>query len=143
MPSTQQTAILIPVLALAALTFVVTVRMFLQRVGEMRTRRIHPQAMATSSKRAQRLEATTAADNFTNLFEMPVLFYVLALALLATGTVTAGFVWAAWAYVALRGVHSLVQCTYNRVMHRFAAYAASMLVLLGMWAAFAALLLGS
>lgn len=143
MPSTQQTAILFPVLALVALTFAVAVRMFLQRVGEMRSRRIHPQAMATSAKRAQRLEATTAADNFTNLFEMPVLFYVLALVLLATGMVSAAFVWAAWAYVALRGVHSLIQCSYNRVMHRFAAYAASMLVLLGMWVAFAGLLLGS
>jgi len=141
MPSTQQIAILYPMLALVALAFAVAVRMFLQRVGEMRTRRIHPQAMATSAKRAQRLEATTAADNFANLFEMPVLFHVLALALLATGTVTAGFVWAAWAFVALRVVHSVIHCSYNKVMHRFAAYVAAMLVLLGMWVAFAAVLL--
>ena len=43
-----------------------------------------------------------------------------------------------WAYVGLRYVHSLVHCTYNRVMHRFIAYAASCLVLMLLWARLAA-----
>ena len=137
----QQTAILFPVIAMVALTVLVAVAMFLQRVGEMRLRRIHPQAMATSVSRAQRLEATTAADNFNNLLELPVLFYVLCLALLATGTVSAGMVWAAWAFVALRALHSLIHCTWNRVTQRFAAYLAAMVVLVGMWVVFALRLL--
>lgn len=143
MASTQQSAILFPVLALVALTFVVAVRMFLQRVGEMRARRIHPQAVATSQQRSQRLEATTAADNFGNLLELPILFYVLCLALLATQSVSSGFVWAAWAFVLFRMLHSLIQCTYNRVTHRFGAYVAAFVVLAGMWAAFAVALFGS
>ena len=28
----------------------------------------------------------------------------------------------AWSFVALRAVHSLIHCSYNRVMHRFVAY---------------------
>ena len=37
----------------------------------------------------------------------------------------------AWLYVALRYAHSAIHCTYNRVMHRFAVFIASMLVLFG------------
>lgn len=135
------TAILFPVLALVGLSFAVAITMFAQRVSEMRTRRIHPQAMATSVQRSQRLQATTGADNFANLFELPVLFYLLCLSLLATQTVGTGFVWSAWAFVALRALHSLIHLTYNRVMHRFVAYVAAFLVLAGMWVAFALVLL--
>ena len=139
---TEQTAILFPMLAMAGLAFVVAGCMFVQRVGEMRRRRIHPQSMATSLARSQRLEATTGADNFANLFELPVLFHVLCLALLATGTVSDGYVSAAWAFVGLRVLHSVVHLTYNKVMHRFLAYLAALLVLAGMWVAFALQVLG-
>jgi hypothetical protein len=35
--------------------------------------------------------------------------------------------------LALRVLHSLVYCTYNRVMHRFAVFVASMVVLFVIW----------
>jgi hypothetical protein len=67
---------------------------------------------------------------------VPVLFYLLCVALVLTGGSTPGFVTAAWAYVALRALHSLIHATYNRVVHRFLVYVASTLLLFGMWAAF-------
>jgi hypothetical protein len=39
----------------------------------------------------------------------------------------------AWAFVALRALHSLIHVTYNRVVHRFAAYAASTLCVFALW----------
>jgi len=39
----------------------------------------------------------------------------------------------AWAYVALRVVHSLIHITYNHVLHRFLAFASSNFVLLALW----------
>jgi hypothetical protein len=74
---------------------------------------------------------------------VPVLFYVLCIFLFLTGTVTPLFVAAAWAYVALRALHSLIHITYNRVNHRFAAYALSTLLLFTMWIALGAQLLVS
>lgn len=133
----DQTAILQPVVALVLLTLFVWIRLYVERLGEMRERRIDPQAIATSTARSEMLRRTSGADNFKNLLEMPVLFYVLCLALLASGGVTTGFVQAAWAFVALRTVHSLIHLTYNRVVHRFLAYAASSLLLFGAWIAFA------
>ena len=104
----------------------------------MRERRIHPQAVASSRQMAAALTRTQAADNLRNLFEIPVLFYALCLAVVSVGVATPLLVNGAWAYVLLRAVHSLIHCTYNRVMHRFAIYVASSALLFVLWAAFVA-----
>lgn len=49
-------------------------------------------------------------------------------------TALAAAVMLVWAYVALRVLHSVVQCGYNKIEHRFAAFAASCLVLIGLYA---------
>src|SRR5690554_5058754 len=121
-------------LAMVALTFAVGLRMFRIRVGEMVTRRIHPQALALSGQRAERLEDSRAADNFTHLFEVPVLFYLLCAVAIGTGHVPAWLPALAWLFVLTRVVHSVIQCSYNRVMHRFAVFLAGFFLLLAMWA---------
>lgn len=125
-----------PCAAMAGLTALVWVKLYVDRLGEMRARRIDPQAVATTRETAGLLGRTQAAENFRNLFEVPVLFYVLCIALALTGGSTPGFVAAAWAYVGLRALHSFVHVTYNRVVHRFLVYVASTLLLFAMWAAF-------
>ena len=72
------------------------------------------------------------ADNYNNLLEQPTIFYAVALTLafLSAGSgLNAGL---AWVYVALRITHSLVQALINKVMIRFALFAAASLVLLVM-----------
>jgi hypothetical protein len=133
--------ILLPCVALVALTAIVWVRLYVDRIGEMRSRRIRAQALATS-RDTQALQRVSAAENFRNLFEVPVLFYALCIALAATGTASGFFVAGAWVYVALRALHSFIHVTYNRVMHRFAVYSLSTLLLFLMWAVFGAQLVG-
>jgi hypothetical protein len=107
--------------------------MYFMRIGQMKRERIHPQAVATSAQVAAKLTDSRAADNFRNLFELPVLFYlalvVAAQAQLATTVVLV----LAWLFVALRVVHSWIQCSYNKVMHRFQVYVAGGLVLWTLW----------
>lgn len=133
----DQRLIFLPALAMAALTFVVWWRMFFMRVGQMKRERIHPQAVATSAQAAQRLTDSRAADNFRNLFELPVLFYLALVVAAATGQVSVATLILAWAFVALRIAHSAIQCSYNKVMHRFYAYVAGGLVLWTLWAVLA------
>jgi hypothetical protein len=121
--------------AMAGLTALVWLKLYADRLGEMRRKRIDPQSLA-SARATAGLERTQAAENFRNLFEVPVLFYVLCIAVAANGGSTPGLLAAAWAYVALRVLHSLIHVTYNRVTHRFLVYVASTLLLFGMWAAF-------
>ncbi len=126
--------------ALALLTSLVALRMLVVRVGEMRQKRIHPQQIATSAQAATKLQSIQVSDNYRNLFEMPVMFYAVSALLLVTGNASAFFVAGAWLYVLLRCVHSIIQCTYNRVMHRFAVFASSFVVLLVLWVRFGLLL---
>lgn len=139
----SHSSILLPCAAMVLLTGIVWVVLYVERLGEMRRRRIEPQSLATARQAASVLERVNAADNFRNLFEVPVLFYALCLALGQAGHVTPGFVLAAWVFVGLRAVHSLIHVTYNRVMHRFIVYAASSILLFGMWLAFLLTLLNS
>lgn len=130
-------AILWPAFALVLLTFIVWLRMFVVRIGEMRRLRISPQSVATSAKAAERFVDTRAADNFRNLFELPVLFYAAIATAFATGAVDSLVLVLAWLFVAARAAHSLIQCGYNRVMHRFGAYAAGAWTLWLLWGALA------
>ena len=118
----QANAIFLPALAMVALTIAVWLRMYVARIGEMKRERIHPQAVATSAQMAARLTDTRAADNFRNLFELPVLFYLALVVAALSAQVNATTLALAWAFVGLRIVHSVVHCGYNKVMHRFRAY---------------------
>ena len=132
-------AILYPIAAMALLVSVVMVLMLRERVTEMKARRIPPGQVASSTQMGAVLKNTRAADNYRNLFEMPVFFYALCLALYMTQRVDIGFVVGAWLFVALRVVHSAIHVGYNNVMHRFWVFAASSTLLVLMWVAFAVL----
>lgn len=134
----MQAGILLPAIALVLLTAIVWVRLYVERLREIRQRRVNPQSLATSAAAGQTLRRVQASDNFRNLFEVPVLFYALCAVLAPTEYgYSAFFVVGAWLYVALRYVHSFIHLTYNRVTHRFMVYALSTLVLFILWGAFA------
>ena len=121
-----------PAAAMVGLTFLAWLRLYQLRFAEMARRKIDPQSIALSAQKDAGLQDTRGADNFNNQFQLPVLFYVALLVAHATGA-GFGFVSLAWAFVALRLVHALIQWTYNRVAHRFVAYALGAFVLWAMW----------
>jgi len=126
-----------PAVAMATLTFGVWMRMYRARISEMKRERIHPQSVALSAQIAERLKDTRASDNFRNLFELPVLFY-LALGVAAqTAQVMTLTLALAWTFVALRIAHSAIQCTYNKVIHRFYVYLSGSVSLWVLWAVLA------
>jgi hypothetical protein len=74
-------------------------------------------------------EVSNPSDNFKNLFEIPVIFYLLATYLYVTSQVDATYLTAAWIFVALRTLHSAVHCTINLVLLRFYLYLFSTLAI--------------
>jgi hypothetical protein len=130
--------ILWPVLAMVALTFAVSIVMYRRRIAEIRAKEIRLSAIALSAGMAAQIEDTRAADNYRNLYEGPVLFYVAALAAFALKVVTPAVLALAWIYVACRAAHSLIHCTNNRVRYRFYAFVASHVVLFALWVVLAA-----
>lgn len=127
------TAIIWPVVAQVGVTAAVGLIMFRRRVAEMRRRRIPPQAVATRKQAAERLEDSAASDNFRNLFEVPMLFFVACLVLATQDLVSVAQLTLAWLFVGFRAAHSIIHLGYNRVMHRFYAYVLSTLCVLAMW----------
>lgn len=130
-----QKTIFVPLLAQVALTFLVWIFMYYERITLMRRKRIDPERLKLAGAEADELlrEADQSSDNFVNLFEVPVLFFVAVLTIYVAGLTDAMHVNLAWAFVVLRAIHSLIHCTYNRVMHRFTFYALSTLTLIGIW----------
>ena len=119
--------------AMVLLVVLVALRMLYVRVTEMRTRRIHPQQVANSRQMADKFQSIQAADNYRNLFEMPVLFYAICAVLLVLNKADGAYVTLAWLFVALRYAHSAIHCSYNNVNHRFLAFGSSTVVVWAMW----------
>ena len=133
----EPSPILWPMIAQVALVAIVWVRMFVVRLGEIDEKKLEPQSIRNSVLGAGAFERVEASDNFKNLFEVPVLFFAVCLALVATNHVTTLQVALAWLFVAARALHTAIHLTYNVVMHRFYAYATGTVIVFAMWALFA------
>lgn len=126
--------LLLPLLAQVALSFIVMISMYRTRVAEIKSKHIHPQKLDTRSHSKEFLkESAPAADNYSNLFELPVLFYTAILLTLILMVQDSILVILAWAFVISRYLHSFVHITYNKVMHRFTVFLFSSFVLLAFW----------
>jgi hypothetical protein len=130
-------SILLPPTALVVLTGFVWLRLGSDRLGEMRSRRIHPQQVATSKQMSETMQNVQSADHFRNLFEVPVMFYALCAFLAITRLTTLLLLACAWGYVVLRAAHAYVNLTSNKVVRRFQVFVASTIVLYVMWGIFA------
>ena len=122
-----QTAIFGPFFATILLTFVVWVYMYVKRIRFLTSNQVDPKDMAVPGALAaiSPPDVSNPSDNLKNLFEIPVLFYALALHLFVTNQVDPTYVVAAWIFVVFRALHSAVHCTINVVMLRFWLYAVS------------------
>ncbi|BBM85946.1 MAPEG family protein [Candidatus Uabimicrobium amorphum] len=126
--------IFLPLFAQVALTGMVWLWMYVTRLKEIYVKKINVQDLADSAAKRDLLKKVSGpSDNFINLFEMPVLFYVAIFVIYNTGIVSSLYITLAFCFVGLRFVHSAIQGTYNRIKHRFAFYLLSSLSLWTMW----------
>lgn len=125
----KQEAIFSPFFATMLLTLIVWVYMYSQRIAFITSNKLRPHDLAIPGKLAQISppNVSNPSDNFKNLFEIPVLFYIMVLYLFATKQVDAIYVNAAWIFFWFRTLHSAVHCTFNAVMLRFYLYLAATL----------------
>lgn len=128
--------ILQPVVALLAWTMVMWVWMYATRIPAMLKAGLDAKGMVGTtgaSLRAQLPDTVSwKADNYNHLHEAPTLFYAVAIVLAIIGQGDGFNTTLAWAYVALRVLHSIVQATVNRVVLRFTLFALSSLALMAL-----------
>lgn len=129
----DQKLILYPLLAMFLLVAIVAATMLRRRITFYKTNRVHPQKTATSAQMAATITDSRAPDNFRNLFELPVMFYVAVLVLFSAQLVCTTQLIFAWGFVVGRYAHSFIHCGSNVVMQRFYAFLFSNFFLLAMW----------
>lgn len=128
--------IIAPVVALVAWTMVMLLWMMALRLPAMRRAGID--LSTVSGGRPGILDTVLAektqwpAHNYIHLAEQPTAFYAVALSLALLGVTDCVTVGIAWAYVALRVGHSLVQATINRVAYRFLLFAGASIALIAL-----------
>jgi hypothetical protein len=129
----NQNLIFFPCLGLLILTVIVLMRMFLTRVSAVKNGQVDIRFFKTYDQPANApILMTQASRNFTNLFEVPTLFYMVCAFALITKNVDGLMYGAAWLYVALRCVHSFIHLTINKIPARMGVYAMSWSVLVFM-----------
>ncbi len=126
-------AILYPVFALALWTSVVLLQIPIARFRSGFRRETVANDFKYGESASVPPYVSIPNRNYMNLLELPVLFYVACLLIYVTNSTSAAMVTIAWAYVALRIIHSVIHLTYNHVIHRLIAFATSNFVLVALW----------
>ncbi|NML06441.1 MAPEG family protein [Sphingomonas sp. G-3-2-10] len=136
-------AILWPTFAMVALIHAVWFVLYVQRFALMKRQPPTAENFASGDAAKRYFQpAEMPANNFVNLFEMPVLFFALVPLLMFTNQASAAQVALAWAFVALRALHSFIQIVVQKIPPRFLIYLASCVVLSAMWIGFFVDMLG-
>ena len=129
----QVQSIIYPMATLFLLNIIVMSLMLYFRVKAVRTRKVSPRYFKLNKGSDIPDHLVALSQNYSNLLELPVLFYIICLAALLINSNIEYFVIYAWVYVVLRYFHSFIHITYNHILHRLAAFAASSVILILMW----------
>ena len=123
--------LLAPVVAMILWIAVIWTWMYITRIPAIVQMRMRLDPMRKRGEQMSELPAQVRwkADNYNHLLEQPQLFYATAIVLAVLGDNSAVAISLAWAYVALRVIHSIVQATFNHIPTRFGIFAVSSLVL--------------
>ncbi|QCK86968.1 hypothetical protein E8L99_14980 [Phreatobacter aquaticus] len=120
-----------PLLVQIALTLAVLGVMGRLRLKALSAREVRLGDVAVSST-AWPERAKQAANNFSNQFETPVLFYVLIMVAIHVGATGPVMTVLAWGYVASRIAHAIEHIGTNNVRRRFAIFSGGVVVLAAM-----------
>jgi hypothetical protein len=119
----MQNEIFSPFFAMVFLTVLVWVYMYIRRISFITSRTLDPKDLTPSAlAQISPPSVSNPSDNLKNLFEIPVIFYALVLYLFITQQVDGLYVSASWVFVIFRALHSIVHCTFNRIILRFYLY---------------------
>ena len=133
-----------PVIALVAWSLVMWIWMYVARLPAIRASgmTLDPEAPRGTQMATLPARVRWKADNFNHLMEQPQVFYAVAIVLALLGVDSAASLALAWAYVALRVIHSLFQALVNTIPIRFVLFVLSNVPLFALTAIAAMELLG-
>ena len=129
----EPTLILYPVFALAALTFGIAFWLGKLRFVAVKRGDLSPKYYSYNRGGKMPDYLARVSQNYDNLLELPVLFYVVVILIYITNTVDIAQLILAWLFVASRFVHSYIHTTSNHLRNRMRSFLFGSGVLMGMW----------
>ena len=117
---------------MVALTFVVTMRLLYFAVKSVKKGEVHIKQYRIYDGEFPPI-LNSVRQHYKNMFEMPILFYLLAVLLLIQGNTTNLDIIFAWGFVVFRILHSISRIPNRDVNLRFGLFAGSLIMLLGGW----------
>lgn len=121
-----------PMFTMVLLTFGVMILMGIARINSVRTGKVKVGYFRTMSGDSPE-HLLKLSRHFSNLFEVPVLFYtagVLSVTLNIEHALLGAF---AWSFVVIRCIQAFIHITYNNVIHRMLAFIAGSACVLIIW----------
>lgn len=118
--------------ALVLLSLGVAFRMLFLRIKAIKTGQVRISQFRLNTGEMP-ADIAQAAKNYSNLFEIPVLFYIAGTIAIAMDVESTAMVVFAWFFVVSRLIHSWVHLTYNNVIHRMWAFMAGNVCLVIIW----------
>jgi len=132
----NQHLILFPVFALAALTFGIGLWLARLRFAAVKRGDLDPRYFAINQGGEIPEYLAKVNNNYNNLLELPILFYIITILLYITDRVEPTQLILAWIFVASRYVHSYIHTTYNNIRHRLRSFMIGVTALIVMWCLF-------
>lgn len=121
-----------PVVVLAAWSLLMLIWLYLTRIPAMSQAKIRPGQATKAQMDGLPAWARNPSDNYNHLMEQPTIFYAICFALQFLDQTQPINIGLAWAYVAIRIIHSLVQATVNIIIIRFTIFSIGSLVLMAL-----------
>ena len=132
-------ALIYPVISMIGLVFIVWIGVYFTRIRAFVRGEVTMDSFARHEQQSGLPQyVILLGENFTNQFELPVLFYLLVVLIYLSNLNIDPYVGLAWGFVLFRVAHTLVHTTYNIVLHRLLTYWIGAIFLWVMWAMYIA-----
>lgn len=131
----SQHAILLPVFLQVALIAGLMLRLAFLRVRAVKRGEVRRRVIAIDNS-AWPDDIRKIGNSVNNQFQLPVLFLLVCVLLVATNRVDTVQVWLAWLFVASRLAHAWIHTGANDPVVRFYAFVTGFIALMAMWVVF-------
>ncbi|MDG6772858.1 MAPEG family protein [Thiomicrorhabdus sp. ZW0627] len=125
--------ILYPLLAMALLTFFVGFSLLRLRFKAVKQDSLNPRYFLLNKGGKAPEYLVKTEQHYLNLFELPILFYLLVITLYVTQQVDMVQLVLAWGFVFSRIAHTVIHLTINRLVWRMRAFVTGAVMLLLSW----------
>jgi hypothetical protein len=125
--------LILPMFSMVVLSFAVAAAMLRARIRAVQSGHTKMGYFKTFSESQPTEEMLKTAQHFTNLFEVPVLFYAACLAAIQIQVPGIGVHLWAWVFVISRFAHAMIHIRSNKIKYRMRAFALSVIAMLALW----------